>query len=300
MDNLLGSTISGELIFVYGLIALVIVLIVVIIAIDKRESKKKPQNLFDTLNMKIIADPYSYDNKTVEDTVEDSKVDVIEVQQQIKETDFHDLEPIPEVQMVTSSSSNVQDNTDQINQADYSLNSYDYKEQSSSVGEEAYVETDLEKTQAQIRVEEITNALKNAQVDEQIQEDKYAKFEEEQEKNAIISYNELKKSFDKLYSENEKIQYLEDDEIPINIDELYQFNTKQEELPKVKLEDFSDFTSTKSEVNKSTSTFKSSPLISPVYGIQEPPVQVKSTVDVDIQNANQFLQSLKELKSNLD
>ena len=42
--------------------------------------------------------------------------------------------------------------------------------------EDIYIESDLEKTQAQIRVEEITEALKKAQVEEQIEEDKYAKF----------------------------------------------------------------------------------------------------------------------------
>ena len=131
--------------------------------------------------------------------------------------------------------------------------------------------------------------------------------QEEQEKNAIISYNELKKSFDKLYSENEKIQYIDDDEIPINIDELYQLSKKQEK--KETLEDtikrINEMSTPKKEEyqqkeNVTTSTFKSSPLISPVYGIQKPPVETKTTVDKDIQNANQFLQSLKELKNNLD
>ena len=49
-----------------------------------------------------------------------------------------------------------------------------------------YVESDLEKTQAQIRVEEITNALKEAGVDSEENYSKYEEFEEEQEKNAII------------------------------------------------------------------------------------------------------------------
>ena len=57
MKELLGNAISSELIFVYGLIALVILLIVVIVIIDRRERKKKPKSLFDTLNMKIIANP---------------------------------------------------------------------------------------------------------------------------------------------------------------------------------------------------------------------------------------------------
>ena len=63
-----------------------------------------------------------------------------------------------------------------------------------------------------------------------IEKDKYEQFEEEQEKNAIISYNELKKSFDKLYTESERIQYLEDDEIPINIEELYKLQKIEKDV----------------------------------------------------------------------
>lgn len=275
MNNLLGSVVGNELFFVYGLIALVIVLIIVIVVIDRIESKKKPKNLFDTLNMKIVADPSSFENQS------EDKLEVVEVEQQFQQVDFHDLEPIPEVETIAS-----------------------VVEEANDIDDSMYIETDLEKTQAQIRVEEITEALKKAELEEQLQEDKYAKFEEEQEKNAIISYNELKKSFDKLYSENEKIQYLEDDEIPINIDELYQLSNnknekKKEELPKVKLNDLSSLTTPKIQ-QSNNSTFKSSPLISPVYGIQEPPVQVNSGMDTEIKNANQFLQSLKELKNNLD
>ena len=63
-----------------------------------------------------------------------------------------------------------------------------------------YKEEDLEKTQAQIRVEEINNALKEAGVDDETKEnvyDKYDSFEQEQEQNAIISYEELMNSYDK-------------------------------------------------------------------------------------------------------
>lgn len=276
MKGLLSNAISNELALVYGLIALVIILIIVIIIIDKKEAKRKPQNLFDTLNMKIIANP---DEIAEINSKEDFQSETIEMNQQKQEINFDDINPLPEVDITESSTiENLEENI--------------------------YVESDLEKTQAQIRVEEITNALKNAQVEEKIQEDKYSKFEEEQEKNAIISYNELKESFDRLYSENEKIQYLEDDEIPINIEELYQISGQQEEKNKeepnkVKLDDFSNFKPEKSEP-KSNTTFKSSPLISPVYGIQEPPIPPKTTVDTEIENANQFLQSLKELKNNLD
>lgn len=311
MKNLFANAISNELIFVYGLIALVIILIIVIVIIDKRESKKKPKNLFDTLNMKIISDVNKLTPENKNGEVKEEKIvpefDIIEMKQKKNKDNFQDLEPIPEVRVEKEDftiskqveSKKAKEETELLED----MTSTDFSQNE----EDIYIESDLEKTQAQIRVEEITEALKKAQVEEQIEEDKYAKFEEEQEKNAIISYNELKKSFDKLYSENEKIQYIDDDEIPINIDELYQLSKKQEK--KETLEDTIQIINEMSAPKKeeyhqkettTTSTFKSSPLISPVYGIQKPPVETKTTVDKDIQNANQFLQGLKELKNNLD
>ena len=259
----------NELFFVYGLIVVVIALIVFIIVIDKKESKKRNQNIFDTLNMKIIADPETLKTEEIDEP------EIIEIKSEKEVEDFESLQPIKETEILGSN-----DIIDEIELDD------------------EYTETDLEKTQAQIRVEEITKALEKAEIEEKIEKDKYEIFEKEQEKNAIISYNELKKSFDQLYSENEKIQYLEDDEIPINIEELYKKKETTEETNKVEMKDFSDMR--KTQQIQSTSTFKNSPYLSPVYGIQEPPVETKKIPDIEIESANQFLQTLKELKNNLD
>lgn len=277
MKNFFDGTINNELIFVYGLIAVVVILIIVIIIMDKRQSKKRNQNLFDTLNMKIIADIDTIKNESNDMSNDTTNIpEVVEINSKKEIEEFESLQPIKEVEVIKSE---VIDET---------------------VNDELYVETDLEKTQAQIRIEEITKALQEAEVEEKIEKDKYELFEEEQEKNAIISYNELKESFDKLYSENEKIQYLEDDEIPINIDELYKLqNQEQENNVKVELKDFSDMKQP-SPIDTSSSSFKSSPYISPVYGIQEPHIEIKKEADTEIENTNQFLQTLKELKNNLD
>lgn len=268
MKDIFNNAISSELFFVYALIALVIILIIVIIILDKKESKKEPKSLFDTLNMKIIADSNEQlKSEKLEEVVINPNTDKPNIT-------FDDLAPLKEIEIKDTETT--------------------LQETISELKNEPYQETELDKTQAQIRVEEITKALKEAQK-EQEQEDKYQKFEEEQEKNAIISYNELKQSFDRLYSENEKIQYLEDDEIPININELYELRDNKQ---KAKLDDFNTV-----EVQKDTTSsgFKSSPLISPVYGIQKPPVENNfKSVDHDIENANMFLKNLKELKNNLE
>ena len=251
------DNVNNELYFIYGLVALVVVLIMVIIVIDKLDNKKTKKSLSDTLSLKPIEDPANFKNV---------KPEIISVNQVKEDKDFKELVPIPEVKL------------DNPQFEDY--NSDDY------------VETDLDKTQAQIRVEEITKALENAKVDEKIEKDKYMEFEEEQEKNAIISYQELKEEYDRLYEENEKTQYLDDSEIPINIDELYQLNNKEE----IELEKHVE------EVKQQEqSTFKNSPYISPVYGIQKPTdINNRQQTDSEIREANEFLNKLKELKDNLD
>ena len=70
------------------------------------------------------------------------------------------------------------------------------------IDENMYVEDDLEKTSAQLQLEMLAKELEKAKEQE---EAKIRRFEEEQEENAIISYNELLKVCDELYDKNEKI-----------------------------------------------------------------------------------------------
>lgn len=267
------SSVSSGIYLVYGLVALLIILIIVIIVVDKKETKRETQNLFDTLNMKIISDN-SFDDEP----------EIIEIKQEEKVNEsFNDI--------ATQKTTDLNEARDKIKETIKLMDMEDMLVEK---------ESDLEKTQAQLRVESITKALEEANIDEKIEEDKYQKFEEEQEKNAIISYKELKDSFDKLYSENEKIQYIDDDTIPININELYELSDEiskenneevnvKEELIEVKTDNLAD------------TQFRNSPYISPVYGIQKPPVV--SNVhknDEEIEDATRFLHNLKELQSNLE
>lgn len=267
------NSVSSGIYLVYGLVALLIILIIVIIIIDKKESKRETQNLFDTLNMKIIS------NNSFEEEPE-----IIEVkQEESPKESFNDIS--------NNISSDLNEARDKIKETIKLMDMEDMLTEK---------ESDLEKTQAQLRVESITKALEEANVDEKIEEDKYQKFEEEQEKNAIISYEELKDSFDKLYSENEKIQYIDDDTIPININELYELSDeiKKENIEETKSKE--ELLEVKSD-NLSDTQFRNSPYISPVYGIQKPPVtsEIHKTDD-EIESATRFLNNLKELQSNLE
>lgn len=182
-------------------------------------------------------------------------------------------------------------------------------------------------------------------IDDKKEEDMLTNFEIEQEENAIISYNELVKVSENLYESNEKTQYEDEGNEPITIEQLREkfsdspkeevkaepnselvstidkiindskkeesidLNKEKEniERPKVKLDDFVLEKETKKETK-----FKSSPIISPVFGIEKEKTIKEQTeleleqtadlekLDAEIRKTNQFLQVLKELQKKLD
>ena len=297
MTEFLGQNINNGLYIIYGLVAVVVILIIVIVVLDRKETKRRKLNeklLSNTLNFKPITDETYIDKNVDELDVVELKKDEPKKESKIEKDydEYEDFDEINEIEDIPTPVEPVQQ------QLDLSF-------------EDEYKEEELDKTQAQIRVEEITKALEKAVIEErQAEEDRYQAFEEEQEKNAIISYQELKVSYDKLYEENEKVQYMDDDNIPINIDELYEYNrtkpeniekqpekveipveekveVKVEEPKKVQMEDF----------NPNKQVFKRSPYISPVYGIQKPEDEKK---EEEINNASNFLNEIKELRDNLE
>ncbi len=244
---MLNGSVNTELYFIYGLIVVVILLIITVLIIDRKDAKRDRRRikLTDTLNMKPITDDMIRDSKYQDD------VELIEIES--KEEEQYNTKSIPEIKIDLEKAGLLEEE------------------------DEIYHDTELEKTQAQIRVEEITKALENAKVDEKIEEekDKYADYEEEQEKNAFISYDELKDNYDRLYEENEKTQYVEDNTIPINIKELYEAAEQEGYTPDNKIEVPEELT------------------------FDEEPKHARLS-DTEITNASSFLSNLKELRDNLD
>lgn len=268
MINVIGTNIKSELLIVYSLIGLVIALIIIILIIDKVNSKKK-ENLFSSKKVTRSLKKLEQESKEIDTTI-------------LKEESEENIVPISDIKVEEEILEEIEN-------------------------EEPYIEDELEKTQAQIEVEAITKALEEAQKEERI--DPYKQFEEEQEQNAIISYEELQEKFDELYDANEKIQYIDDDNLPIDLHELYQKNEEILNPKKVKLDDLNTVkvnTEVKTEIKKEPTTgFKSSPVISPVYGIQSEQSQNISKTDIteidaEIKKTNEFLKTLKELQKNLD
>ena len=203
-----------------------------------------------------------------------------------------------------------------------------------------YVEEndELEKTRAQEELKNLKEELikadkkekeqKPVKIDEieEKEQSEIEKFESDQEENAIISIDEFNKISDKVYEQNEKTQYKDDGNEPISIQELEELyrtakeieqanemkaekeaemivkstpepvEVKQEEENKISLEEFK---------------FKSSPIISPVYGIDNDKDKLKENISLEntanldklneeIRKTNEFLNMLRELRKKLD
>ena len=200
--------ISSEIVIIYGLIIFIVVLIASIIIFDKREKKKRFITRTQELRLMDL-------RKTEEDYTGEFKKQPL-----AHETELRSIEPEPQIVEVMASSQEEVLADDAVVKTE-NIVAREVDSVSSCcellIDEEQYVEDDLEKTSAQLQLELLAQELEKAKESEEV---KIAKFEAEQEENAIISYNELLKVCDELYDKNEKVQYMDEGNEPINLEEL--------------------------------------------------------------------------------
>ena len=241
-------------------------------------------------------------NEVIETPVEEVKPEVGEEQVAVVEEVKPEVveEPVSvveetklEVEPVVESSTTVEEITSKI---------------SNDLKEEKVINANLPKA---LEVQEDLNELLNNGLNSEIEE-----HEDQQEKSAIISVEELTKLSDKVYDINEEYQMSYEDEgnelISIKeLEKLYNKDLKQvveqiKEEPVIideanfkKMEDLPPISMDKK--------FKSSPFISPVFGVSETKesLELEQTANLDklneeIKKTNEFLVKLKELKNNLD
>lgn len=190
--------------------------------------------------------------------------------------------------------------------------------------DEVYTESE-----AKAELERITEELKKLENEEKEENIELTKFETEQEENAIISLDELIAKGKTITEQNEITQYQDDGNEPISIQELeerYKREKEQvevleveeepkEEKPKLSIDDFlsakEKVTPLKEAYSENKTTYHPSPIISPIYGIEEEPVKKNTTLelentanydkfDEEIRKTNEFLSKLKELQQKLD
>ena len=199
----------------------------------------------------------------------------------------------------------------------------------SDIAEIKYVDEDdeeLEKTKAQLELKNLKEELLKAELKEKTAAEKAVmigdeeeqiptiensidQFELSQEENAIISLDQFNKVSDKIYNDNEITQYKDEGNEPISIQELEKLYNSNETVIK------DDINTDVKEEKIATaeaiqSKFKSSPIISPVFGIDDGGdeninnMALENTANLDklneeIRKTNEFLNTLRELRKNL-
>lgn len=175
---------------------------------------------------------------------------------------------------------------------------------------------------AKEELHKITEELREQEekIEEVVENSSLTNYEVEQEENAIISLEELLKKSKEMYEANEVTQYKDEGDEPISITELEE-RVGREASPVTEPFVISNVV-TEEEVEETTKVvetkvepevkrFKSSPIISPIYGIEKPVAEVNSDIelentanyeklDAEIKKTNEFLMTLKELQSKLD
>lgn len=210
-------------------------------------------------------------------------------------------------------SSNVQN-------VDLSTQSEVLQEKSEMVPEISYTSIEPAQEDAKQQLAEVTEKLEK---EENIE---LTEFEKMQEDTAIISLDELMKKAGELYGKNEEIQYQDEGNEPISLADLEkrkqevlslnkEDDRKEDVIEQLELKDSteSDVSSIENITPTTEKKFKSSPVISPVYGFESNPKEIyKNTelelentanfekLDAEIRKTNQFIATLKELQKKLD
>lgn len=197
-----------------------------------------------------------------------------------------------------------------------------------------YTSIEPTKQEAQAELRRLTEELEAASSS---QEEKITltSFEEEQERDAIISLEELIKRSKEMYESNEISQY-DDENIPISLSDLERqiqetlqeteildtptepvlietptIEPIKEEQEQLVLEDFNTVEVSEKPISNAykTEVFKISPVISPIYGIEKTrnsnDMELENTanyekLDAEIKKTNEFLATIKDLQKNLE
>ncbi len=132
-------------------------------------------------------------------------------------------------------------------------------------------------------------------------EKKVVSFEEEQERTAIISLDELMNKSDNLYNANEINQYNDDDE-PISLDEVFNMYQKEEPEEVVEVRETPKVLEEVMEEKKELYTKKESvPFISSLYGLEKNDMSFENTASYEKLNreqSNEFMRKLREMSEN--
>ncbi len=276
MLNLLIKFSSENIVILLILLVVVVIITIIAFLVDNRNRK------YDKL---IINNT----KQLIEATKEKELTEKLEI---IKEEPVIEVKAV-EVPKVEQVKIDEIDEMKEIEESDIKVND-----------EQVTVDHEIELTEqekARQELERIEQELKNPKEEHVGPTD----FEIEQEKTAIINYEELKKAASEVDTKDAKLLEDEGNE-PISIEDLY----RRDQLKKIEMIDFN----TKEEP-KEPIKFKNSEVVSPVFGVTKEEknlvkdikqlkdikdVELKSAVELEIAKTERFLKELKELRNKLD
>ena len=332
MDNIIDFLTSTEIIVVYIVALVAILLCIIIYLFDKNSDKRKQKQ-----NTKEL--------KKLVETIDDEEEEKVEIKEPvIEEVPKYQATPIileKDVVSIEEEKDLVPEITDTVPQIK-EMTLDELKEEELSItakiatineNEVTYTSNEPSVEDAKDEISRITEMLENeANKEEEMVENTVHDYEENQEKNAIISMDELIERTKELSLD--RISVEEDEKTaPISLDE-FEKTIISEPTPSPLTEAINEVTnpepmimSSEEEVNINemrqglsvteniqrdkmafASRFKTSPVISPIYGVEEETkdtLELENTanyekLDAEIKKTNEFLTKLKELQKKLD
>ena len=299
MNELIKFLTSTEVVIVYIVAGALIALCLIIYAIDRGKEKRKKRHNTNELN-KLV-------DKVQERLQEEKKQqEVVVAPIKVKE---ESVEPKYMEEIIPTPKSDVKEMT--------------YNELKEDVEElEYYDRTEPNREEALSELARITRELEEQANEEKVQED-LRRIEDAREKEAIISYDELlRKTANMNIIDDEEnavisineLNHKEEDPVKSELTEVIAQTTGDEpvilqSIEETDISNIKEDVSITSTINNEIRKFKRSPIISPIYGIEnnnkiEKQMEFENTanyekLDAEIKKTNEFLSTIKELQKKL-
>lgn len=309
MNELIEFLTSEEVILVYFIAGLALFICFIVYIVEKNNDRLRKRHNTKELN-KLV--------EQIKEIVPEEKKDVIEDEKPIL-MPITDADSIDEMLEKTENIKNVEDN---ISYASYNI---EPKLHENTIDEIQYtsIEPDMETAKLELKKLEEQLILEEEKKKEEIVEPvienekniELTAYEKGQEAEAIISLDELLSKGKELYDANEVTQYEDEGNEPISIQDLEKKMDKNK-VETISLDKEEKVDEIKQEIKnvgdiRIEPKFKSSPIISPIYGIEKinndniNDIELENTanydkLDQEIKKTNEFLMTLKELQNKLE
>lgn len=344
MSELIEFLTTKEIIAIYILVIAVCAVYSIIYIIDRNNhNRKKKQNtrelnkLVEEVNEQLLLEEESSNNIDIE-APKETVIYVEPVIEKVIETS-----PVVEIlqdQLETKEVEqevNLKTKLDDLLSSYQEIDSFHKLEENDQKEELEYTDIEPNQTEAQKELLRLTEELEKAALENQNIE--LTSYEEIQEKEAIISLDELLKRSKEMYENNEISQYEDEGNEPISLMDLEKKFAEAQKLveeismnkvdePVMIAENVDEDAILKLQETLATvqieqtkpvevarpayqgeGKFKISPVISPIYGIENKgeyeSIELENTanyekLDEEIKKTNEFLMTLKELQKNLE